>query len=352
MPAGLPRAHRRAARGRRPARVGRSRARPARRRGDRQRRSHRRPHLRGLSPASRLLARRRVGVRAGPLRPGGSGGGIPAGRVGRGRRSRRGSFMYGEDIDLAFRLRRPGGGRYWRRMRSRSTSARPASTIARPGSATTAGSARGTSSAATAYSAAWQPSARSQRRPSSSRATRCSRATWRRRAAGSPAGGRRHGSRVPHRPPMRSIRDLLRRQPPAAAEDLRDVNSDEQTTEERWPACGGELEPDASLRGNDRLHGNPGAVTVRCCRKCGSGVSFPLASAAELPRVLPVRVRPVRRRARSGYRGNLRGYGGTRVVGRSRRLRCARSEGFPAALSTSGAGRRVWLAFWSSEGGV
>jgi len=65
------------------------------------------------------------------------------------------------------------------------------------------------------------------------------------------------------------------------------VNSDEQTTEERCPACGGELEPDASLRGNDRLHGTPGDVTVRCCRKCGSGVSFPLASAAELPAFYP-----------------------------------------------------------------
>ena len=65
------------------------------------------------------------------------------------------------------------------------------------------------------------------------------------------------------------------------------MNSDEQTTEERCPACGGELEPDASLRGNDRLHGNPGDVTVRCCRMCGSGVTFPLASAAELAAFYP-----------------------------------------------------------------
>ena len=183
-------------------------------RGDRQRRSHRRPHLRGLSPASRLLARRRVGVRAGALRPGGSGGGIPAGRVGRGRRSRRGSLHVRGG-------RRPRvtaqDGRVGDRLAPDAVAVHVGSAtslIALPGSAITAASRAATSSAATASSRRLsRPRARNRdRRRRGGRGALARPGGIRGRVAGWRSAA---GSRVPPRPPMQATP----RSPSAKASD-------------------------------------------------------------------------------------------------------------------------------------
>ena len=58
-------------------------------------------------------------------------------------------------------------------------------------------------------------------------------------------------------------------------------------TELTCPACGSPLERDAVLTANDRLHDTPGEFAVVGCRACGSGVTRPPASEAELAAFYP-----------------------------------------------------------------
>ncbi len=52
-------------------------------------------------------------------------------------------------------------------------------------------------------------------------------------------------------------------------------------------ACGGLLDQGVSFYGVDRLHGIPGDFEVRCCESCGSGMTLPLVTAAELTAFYP-----------------------------------------------------------------
>src|SRR3954468_15480025 len=58
-------------------------------------------------------------------------------------------------------------------------------------------------------------------------------------------------------------------------------------TEARCLACGGLLEWELSFRGVDRLHRTRGTFEVRCCSTCGSGLTFPIATPAEMIRFYP-----------------------------------------------------------------
>ena len=53
------------------------------------------------------------------------------------------------------------------------------------------------------------------------------------------------------------------------------------------PACVAPLGGGSSFRGVDRLHRTPGEFDVWCCEACGSGVTFPLATAGELAAFYP-----------------------------------------------------------------
>jgi SAM-dependent methyltransferase len=53
------------------------------------------------------------------------------------------------------------------------------------------------------------------------------------------------------------------------------------------PACGSPLREEPLFHGVDRLHGTPGAFSVRGCPACGSGSTFPPAGPEELERFYP-----------------------------------------------------------------
>lgn len=52
-------------------------------------------------------------------------------------------------------------------------------------------------------------------------------------------------------------------------------------------ACGATVDEKALLRGFDRLHGSPGSFEIRCCDRCGSGVTFPDATTAVIGSFYP-----------------------------------------------------------------
>jgi SAM-dependent methyltransferase len=58
-------------------------------------------------------------------------------------------------------------------------------------------------------------------------------------------------------------------------------------SEASCPACGAELSGAPSFGGVDRLHRTPGTFRVLVCGACGSGLTSPLASAAELAAFYP-----------------------------------------------------------------
>ena len=61
----------------------------------------------------------------------------------------------------------------------------------------------------------------------------------------------------------------------------------EPETELRCPACDALLDSGASFHGVDRLHRTGGQFEVRCCDACGTGVTLPSATPAELAAYYP-----------------------------------------------------------------
>ena len=53
------------------------------------------------------------------------------------------------------------------------------------------------------------------------------------------------------------------------------------------PACDARLDPRSGFHGVDRLHGTPGDFEVRCCEACGTGVTLPFATPAQLSAFYP-----------------------------------------------------------------
>ncbi len=65
------------------------------------------------------------------------------------------------------------------------------------------------------------------------------------------------------------------------------VTPAEPETNVHCPACDARLDPRSGFHGVDRLHGTPGDFEVRCCEVCGTGVTLPFATPAQLSAFYP-----------------------------------------------------------------
>ena len=65
------------------------------------------------------------------------------------------------------------------------------------------------------------------------------------------------------------------------------MNTAQPESDVHCPACNARLDPRSGFHGVDRLHGIAGDFEVRCCVACGTGVTLPLATPAQLSTFYP-----------------------------------------------------------------
>lgn len=112
-------------------------------------------------------------------------------------------------------------------------------------------------------------------------------------------------------------------------------------------ACGGELLPAPSIRGEDLNDRVPGTWSVHSCRTCGSGTTLPFATEDELPSFYVDDYAPFR--TSGGPTARARAY--VQQLGDRRfPLAEARGDGPPGTLLDVGCGRGELSGAWHRDG--
>ena len=198
-------------------------------------------------------------------------------------------FMYGEDLDLALRLRAAG----WQTAVAGDAVAvhlghRRASATVRGGSATTEVRARVLPAA---LRGAEEQGRRTDGRHRGDRRPRRRTRLARLRCGSGPDCRLAFGgwARSAHDAASRGDRPRAhtRRESPTSPPSPHTVTIGSAESELRCPACDAQIEAGASLHGVDRLHRTAGEHDVRCCTACGTGVTLPLVTPSQLAAFYP-----------------------------------------------------------------